>query len=89
MTGSTLGLASVTTALNKNLSGRLPKILNDTQLKSVLSSTSAISTSESSGTGGVWAGVGSAIKDSDRVYGGAILDFVIDLELEKATDGYT
>ncbi|KAF7880499.1 uncharacterized protein EAF02_007345 [Botrytis sinoallii] len=46
MTGSTLGLASVTTALNNHLSGHLPKILNDTQLKSVLSSTSAISSLE-------------------------------------------
>lgn len=46
MTGSTLGLAAVTTALNNHLSDRLPKILNDTQLDSVLSSTSAISSLE-------------------------------------------
>ncbi|TGO32563.1 hypothetical protein BHYA_0306g00060 [Botrytis hyacinthi] len=46
MTGSTLGLASVTTALNNHLSGRLPKILDNTQLKSVLSSTAAISSLE-------------------------------------------
>lgn len=46
MIGSTLGLASVTTALNNHLSDHLPKILNDTQLESVLSSTSVISSLE-------------------------------------------
>lgn len=46
MTGRTLGLASETTALNNHLSDHLPKILIDTQLNSVLSSASAISSLE-------------------------------------------
>ncbi|PQE22686.1 major facilitator superfamily transporter protein [Rutstroemia sp. NJR-2017a BVV2] len=43
MTGCTLGLAAVTTALNNYLSSHLPDVLTPAQLKDVLQSTSAIS----------------------------------------------
>ncbi|PQE29886.1 major facilitator superfamily transporter protein [Rutstroemia sp. NJR-2017a WRK4] len=43
MTGCTLGLAAVTTALNNYLSSHLPDVLTPAQLKNVLQSTSVIS----------------------------------------------